>query len=291
MKAIIRKREPEEINFWQSYSDMMAALLLLFVLIIAFSVSMMTKAIEIANEEVKKAKEVTETQKQLEFQKEELNKKENVLKLLNMKLISYESELKKIEEELDKQKIAFQKQQIQLDKLIGVRKELIEKLRKVFEGTSMGVSVDSETGAISFNSKILFDFGKHDLKKTGIDFLNKFFPQYFEVILDKEISKYVAEVIIEGHTDNVGTYLYNLELSQKRAFAVSEYCLRDDSKMFAGNKLNIIRKLVTANGRSFYELKYDKKGKIDLEASRRVEIKFRLKEEDMIKEMARILEK
>ncbi len=274
MKAIIRRREPEEINFWQSYSDMMAALLLLFVLIIAVSVSMMTRATETYNE-----------------RKKELEYKENELKLSNMKIISYESELKEKEKELNKQKIAFQKQQIQLDKLIGVRKELIEKLRKVFEGTSMGVSVDSETGAISFNSKILFDFGKYDLKRTGIDFLNKFFPQYFEVILDKEISNYVAEVIIEGHTDNVGTYLYNLELSQKRAFAVSEYCLRDDTKMFTGEKLNIIRKLVTANGRSFYELKYDKNGKIDQDASRRVEIKFRLKEEDMIKEMASILEK
>ncbi len=288
MKAIIRRREPEEINFWQSYSDMMAALLLLFVLIIAFSVSMMTKATETAIEKQKKA---DEQQKQIDSQQEILNKKENELKLKDMELINVKSQLERREKELNKQKIAFQKQQVQLDKLIGVRKELIEKLKKVFEGTSMGVSVDSETGAISFNSKILFDFGKHDLKKTGIDFLNKFFPQYFDVILDKEISKYVAEVIIEGHTDNVGTYLYNLELSQKRAFAVSEYCLRDDSKMFAGNKLNIIRKLVTANGRSFYELKYDKKGKIDLEASRRVEIKFRLKEEDMIKEMARILEK
>ena len=288
MKSIIRKREPEEINYWQSYSDMMAALLLLFVLIIAVSVSEMTRATQTAIEKQKKA---DEQQKQIDYQKEILTRKENELKLSNMKIISYEEELKKREKELDKQKIAFQKQQVQLDKLIGVRKELIEKLKKVFEGTSMGVSVDSETGAISFNSKILFDFGKHDLKKTGIEFLNNFFPQYFEIILDKDISKYVAEVIIEGHTDDDGSYLYNLELSQKRAFAVAEYCLRDDTKMFKGEKLNTIRKLVTANGRSFYELKFSKDGTVDKEASRRVEIKFRLKEEDMIKEMAAILEK
>lgn len=288
MKAIIRKREPEEINFWQSYSDMMAALLLLFVLIIAFSVSTMTKATEDYKEKTEKVKE---QQEQLERQKKELSQKEREIEEYNKQKIAYEDELKKRENQLEKQKIAFKKQQKQIDKLIGVRKDIIEKLKKVFEGTSMGVSVDSETGAISFNSKILFDFGKHELKSTGIEFLNNFFPQYFAVILDKEISKYVAEVIIEGHTDNVGSYLYNLELSQKRAFAVSEYCLRDDTKMFMGNKLNTIRKLVTANGRSFYELKYTKDNKIDQDASRRVEIKFRLKEDDMIKEMAAILER
>ena len=281
MKNIIRKREPEELTFWQSYSDMMAALLLLFVLIIAFAVSMMQKATETywkKNAELDQAKlKYATLQNMVEEQKQQLEVQKLAFEMQQVKL--------------EKQKEAFDEQQVQLDKLIGVRKELIEKLRKVFEGTSMGVTVDSETGAISFDSKILFDFNKYDLKESGILFLNEFFPKYFDIILDDGIKSYVAEVIIEGHTDNAGTYLYNLNLSQKRAFAVSEYCLRDDTKMFIGNKLDTIRQLVTANGRSYYELKYLEDGSVDLAGSRRVEIKFRLKEEDMIKEMSAILER
>lgn len=288
MKNIVRKREPEEFTFWQSYSDMMAALLLLFVLIIAFAVSMMQKATETywkKNAELDQAKlKYSMLQNMVEEQK----------KKLEIQQKAFEEQQIKLEEQqvkLEKQKEAFDEQQVQLDKLIGIRKELIEKLRKVFEGTSMGLAVDSETGAISFDSKILFDFNKYELKESGVHFLNEFFPKYFEIILDEGISSYVAEVIIEGHTDNSGTYLYNLDLSQKRAFAVAEYCLRDDTKMFTGKKLDTIRQLVTANGRSYYELKYDNNGNVDLAASRRVEIKFRLKEDEMIKEMSAILER
>lgn len=78
-------------------------------------------------------------------------------------------------------------------------------------------------------------------------------------------------------------------MSQKRAFAVSEYCL-GDSKMFSGKKLETVREMVTANGRSYYELKRNANGKVDANASRRVEIKFRLTEEEMIGEMSDILE-
>jgi len=247
-----KRREPEELSFWQSYSDMMAALLLVFVLIIAFSVSMMTKATETYNEKLIE---------------------------LNIK----DKEISDYKDEIDKQ-------QVQLDKLIGVRSELIKKLRIAFETTSMGLSVNSETGAISFDSKILFDFNKYELKQSGIDFLNKFFPKYFEVIFDETLNAYIAEVIIEGHTDNSGKYLYNLDLSQKRAFAVAEYCLRDETKMFDDIKLDKVRRLVTANGRAYYELKYLETGEVDLVGSRRVEIKFRLKEEEMIKEMSALLE-
>lgn len=260
-------KKQEELTFWQSYSDMMAALLLVFVLIIAFYVSSLRKATEIYNLKI-----------------EELDVK-------NDKITEFQIILKAKEEELDKQNIAFKKQQMQLDKLIGIRSELIKKLKAAFDESSMGISVNTETGAISFDSKILFDFNSYVLKDSGIMFLNSFFPKYFEIILNDELSDYVAEIIIEGHTDNRGKYLYNLGLSQKRAFSVAEYCLNDENRMFEALTLDKIRKLVTANGRAFYDLKLCEDGEVDEAASRRVEIKFRLKEEEMIKEMVSILEK
>ncbi len=55
------------------------------------------------------------------------------------------------------------------------------------------------------------------------------------------------KIIIEGHTDSDGGYLYNLELSQKRAYAVMNYLLTLDYI-----KRHNINKLV-ASGRSYLD--------------------------------------
>lgn len=237
---------------------MMAALLLVFVLVIVFTIS----------------------QAKASYEEEEAK-----LKQQNEALIEQNEAIKEYQEKVENQ-------QEQLDKIVGVRTEIIEKLTEEFKDTDLKMTIDEETGAICFDSNLLFDYNKHNLKKSGIQFLNEFFPKYFEVILSDDIRQYVSEIIIEGHTDDKGDYLYNLELSQKRAFEVAEYCLCDDNNMFTKKQLEDIRSIVTANGKSYYGLVYkDKKQTvIDAAASRRVEVKFRLTEEEMIKEVAGLLE-
>ena len=46
---------------------------------------------------------------------------------------------------------------------------------------------------------------------------------------------------------------------------------------------------MTANGRAYSDPVYDSDGKIDMDASRRVVFKFRVKDEEMIEEMQKIL--
>lgn len=269
-KNPIKSAVSDSQNFWQSYSDMMAALLLVFVLIIAVSISYTKSVYEEKQAEVEKRnQEITEYKEILDQKQEEIEKQQKALR---------------------EQQEAFDYQQEQIDSILGIRTTLITSLKNEFENTDMNINVDPESGAISFDSSILFDTDRSDLKESGKKFLDEFFPMYFEVILGDELRQYVAEVIIEGHTDNRGTYLYNLDLSQKRALGVAKYCLNERSGMFDADTLEEIKSLVTANGRSFYELKYKEDGSVDLDASRRVEIKFRLREDDMIKQMMEILE-
>jgi chemotaxis protein MotB len=44
---------------------------------------------------------------------------------------------------------------------------------------------------------------------------------------DEQIKKNISRIVIEGHTDDEGSYLYNLELSQERAFNVAKYIYSD----------------------------------------------------------------
>ena len=50
-----------------------------------------------------------------------------------------------------------------------------------------------------------------------------------------------------------------------------------------------MRSLVSATGRSYSNPIYTASGTIDMEASRRVEILFRLKDEEMVREMMEVL--
>ena len=192
--------------------------------------------------------------------------------------------------QMAEQEATVEAQQEKLDKLIGIRSELVEDLKKEFEDSSLNVIVDEQTGAITFDSGILFDFAKSELKETGKDFLDEFLPRYISILQGSEYEFYIAEIIIEGHTDSVGKYLDNLSLSQDRALAVARYCLADDGVILEKDSLDKLRKIVTANGRSYSNLIYNEDGTENADASRRVEFKFRLKDEEMIQEMRSILE-
>lgn len=238
----------EETSYWLSYSDMMAALLLIFVLIISLTMMQAKRQYE------EKEQELAKNQQQIEEQKEQIKS-----------------------------------QQEQLDKIIGIRGELIEALRDEFEGSDLKVSVDSQTGAIAFDSHVLFDSGKFDIKETGAAFLDAFLPRYFNVLLGDGFREYVSEIIIEGHTDSNSSYMYNLEISQQRALSVAKYCLDETTSTLTAKQIDELKKIVTANGRSYSNLIYNEDGKENQAASRRVEFKFRLKDEEMVEEMIKIL--
>lgn len=78
-----------------------------------------------------------------------------------------------------------------------------------------GVSVDSDSrGMIIRFSDILFDFDKYNLNTDARKVLDKL----VEIIKTKYPNN---EIIVEGHTDNIGTDEYNQNLSEKRAQTVA----------------------------------------------------------------------
>ena len=118
---------------------------------------------------------------------------------------------------------------------------------------------------------------------------------YLDVLLQDQFRDYIAEIIIEGHTDTDGGYQSNMELSYERANAVADFCL-NKSNGLSEKEIEQLQKLLTVNGKSWSNPVYQKDnagnatGEVDMSASRRVEIKFRLKEDEMIKKIAGILE-
>ena len=91
---------------------------------------------------------------------------------------------------------------------------------------------------------------------------------------------------IEGHTNSDGSYLSNLQLSQQRAHAVMQF-------LYESNIIdrNLLSTYVNSSGRSSADLILDSNGNEDKDASRRIEIKFNIKNEEAIKEIQNYLDK
>ena len=147
------------------------------------------------------------------------------------------------------------------------------------------IDIDRKSGALRLSSNILFDKGSSELKEEAKAELKQAFEDYIGALVTNEaIRPYLDRIIIEGHTDSDGTYLYNLKLSQERALAVMHYLLT----LPIAQKYHL-KKYLVASGRAYLDnIRHN--GIEDKDASRRIEIKFQLKNQDALHEIERILD-
>ena len=304
MARRFRKKQDEEQTYWLSYSDMMAGLLLTFVLIIAVTVLHANIQFDMKQQELlgkeeelviqadaleKEQQLVADQQSKLSIQASQLEDQAEKLTLQRKQLTEQEDLLNRQSALLEELQKVMDSQQEKLDRIIGVRSELIEALKEEFDDSSLQISVDENTGAITMDSQILFEYNQDELKETGQAFLAEFLPRYASILLSPTYSEYISEIIIQGHTDTSGNYLFNLDLSQKRAYSVAAYCMSEENNILSPEELEAMRAVLSTTGKSFSEPVLKADGTVDAEASRRVEILFRLKDEEMIREMIEIL--
>ncbi len=139
------------------------------------------------------------------------------------------------------------------------------------------IEVDPKTGVIRIKETILFESKEYQLTEKGKEFLNKFIPRYAEILFaKKEILEQIGQVIIEGHTDDRGEYLYNMDLSLKRAYSVASHVYSDEFIDFAYK--DILRKRLSVDGRSFVNPISANDTKEGRSRNRRVEFKFSFKD-------------
>lgn len=153
----------------------------------------------------------------------------------------------------------------------------------------MNVNIDSQTGALTLDANVMFDVAEAELTEEGEAALRQVLPIYCEVLLREENLPYLAEIIIDGYTDTDGSYTYNLELSQQRSLAVAEYLIDMQYEFLNEGQAANLERYLTVNGHSKSNPILDADGNVDMDASRRVEVKFRLKDEEMISELNDIM--
>jgi len=212
----------------------------------------------------------------------QMTKKDENLKLNEQKLLKLLKALDNKQTKYDDLLSKLQAQKAKIKSLTGIKLKVITALK-----SSLGskINIDKKSGSLRLASNILFDKGSSQLKDGAKKELKANFIKYVNTLIsNRNIAEHLDKIIIEGHTDSDGSYLYNLNLSQQRAFAVMNYLLTLDYI----KKHNIKDKLV-ASGRSYQDV-IKINGIEDKDASRRIEVKFRLKNEDAMYEIQRILD-
>ena len=306
-----KKSENNGFNVWRSYSDMMAGVLLLFVLIMCVTLFQAQKSynesLQERDEKIALQEEYTQElldkqnaldekdetlqsqDAQLKTQDEKLAEQEKQLAALVAKLKEQESTLNAQQSALDEKTAQLKDQQAQIDQIIGVKADVIEALKNEFSKNNINVDIDAQTGALTLEASVMFDYDQAELTDAGKQALEQILPIYCKVLLQDDYMKYLAEIIIDGYTDTDGDYSYNLQLSQQRSLAVAQYLLDIQGNFLDASQSENLEKYLTVNGHSMANPVLDADGNVDKDASRRVEVKFRLKDEEMIDELNQLL--
>lgn len=212
----------------------------------------------------------------------ELSEAKESVKIKDEKLLGLLSAMDEKKTKYDDLVAKLQSQKAKIKSFTGIKLQVISALK---EALGSKINIDKKTGSLKLASNILFAVGESTLKDEAKVELKKAFEEYIgTLVTDKDIKPHLDKIIIEGHTDSDGGYIYNLKLSQDRALAVMEYLLTLDFS----KKYNI-KPLMTASGRAYLDA-ITKNGLEDKEASRRIEIKFRLKNEDAMQEIEKVLD-
>lgn len=153
-------------------------------------------------------------------------------------------------------------------------------------------TIDRKTLSIHFRgTETLFLPNSAVLRPRFMEILDDFFPRLIGVLQRRKYIDQVEEIRIEGHTasepgkDKEQDYLEGILLSQGRTTQVLRYCVVDT--IWGQPYQDWVRSLTVANGYSNSRPVLDALGRVDPDASRRVEFRVRTKLQGVIDELVK----
>nr|CRH04831.1 putative outer membrane protein, OmpA motif [Candidatus Magnetococcus massalia] len=97
--------------------------------------------------------------------------------------------------------------------------KVLDALEGKIEGGNLGIKIDREKRTISFGDNARFGLNSYYLPPETRKILQDFVPMLLQVKKKGE-GRWLKRIHIEGYTDDIGTYLYNVHLSLNRAQTV-----------------------------------------------------------------------
>lgn len=205
-----------------------------------------------------KAREIDSLQNSLQGTEERLDKKSKLIERLTAEQEMKAREIDSLQNSLKEK----QERLVMLENMINKNKKEVEKLKntinealKSFDNSELNVYLKDGKVYVAMEEKLLFKTGSSAIDKRGKEAIKK-----LGKILEKNID---TEILIEGHTDNVGSDSYNWKLSTERALSVV-HILRENTK--------IKPERITASGRGMHKPVADNASDAGKQKNRRIDI-------------------
>ena len=173
------------------------------------------------------------------------------------------------------------------ERYTAIKEDIYKELMIEFKEdlVKWNATIDSSLTIRFQEPDVLFETNQFELKNAFKVILKDFFPRYIKVISKPKFKDNIEEIRIEGHTDNVGNYYHNMELSQNRTRSVLTYVL-DNTELNPQTK-QWVKDNLTANGLSFSKPIADNGTEEGRYRNRRVEFMIRTNAEKQIDEILR----
>ena len=133
-----------------------------------------------------------------------------------------------------------------------------------------GVIVNTVSMTVDFGVQALFDIDNASLTQAQKLYLRRFAPVVLNMAGKECGRRWLKRIVVEGFTDDTGTYLHNVDLSLRRSESVLCALLEDDGTLSRADREEITR-LFFVGGFSSNSLKKTK------DESRRIELKLEFK--------------
>lgn len=265
--------------FWLHYASLIGGLFfisLVLVGVVVFRYAFFQDELSQRQKELhQKEQELNENFKNLQIQNESLLalnfKIQNDIDLteaLNLKdkeILAFLYQLRQKDKEFAELKLEKEALEAKLFELKPIKNQLAQKLKVFFKDSNLSINND---GSLVFVTQDFFDKDSSMLKNEAKVRLREDLSAYFDFLLQDEIERQVDNIIIKVHTDKEGSFVYKLDLSQKRAFELMSFIYT----FYKEPKL--LKKLVGA-GKSFSSPLFDEKNALN----ERIEIGFTLLDE------------
>ena len=198
--------------------------------------------------------------------------------LLTQELQGSDKRLKVLLKDTTDEITVLKEEKARLNRVLEIKNEIFTRLDHSF---SKSPYYNKEEHTLDFRKLEVFIASEALYKKEAIQVIAEVFTKYMMILV--QYKEYIRSIIIEGHSDSTGLEEDNVALSHKRALAVKYYLER----------LNIVKQYhmkpfmkIEAYG-SARAIEVD--GIENKKASRRIKIKFELKESQIINNLRKII--
>ena len=164
------------------------------------------KMLEITLDEKKNNLEIL--QNELEQRNQVLTKKDSLLEERKRKFEEIQAELAERNKKLSELQAILDSK----DSVVNALKNKVSSALLGFQNEGLSVNIKNGKVYVSLDEKLLFKFGSAEVDPKGVKALKK-----LAGVLEQNPD---VNILIEGHTDDIGDKNYNWDLSVKRATAV-----------------------------------------------------------------------